>query len=128
MILTILVVLWGLRLGVFLLMRFIFFLLYFKISRCLYLYEYVKNEIFIAYIQCSVKVCLMYSLVWIHPFSFTLIRILQWGEDRRFDEMRDNLAKLAMFWIFQVTLVTFNSSECFCLLTFVLTIHCYTLY
>lgn len=31
-----------------------------------------------------------------------LIRILQWGEDRRFDEMRSNLGKLAVFWIFQV--------------------------
>lgn len=29
-------------------------------------------------------------------------RILQWGEDRRFDEMRDNLGKLAFFWMFQV--------------------------
>lgn len=29
-------------------------------------------------------------------------RILQWGEDRRFDEMRSNLGKLAVFWIFQV--------------------------
>lgn len=32
----------------------------------------------------------------------TLTRILSWGEDRRFDEMRDNLGKLAVFWIFQV--------------------------
>lgn len=31
-----------------------------------------------------------------------LTRILQWGEDRRFDEMRANLGKLAIFWIFQV--------------------------
>lgn len=27
---------------------------------------------------------------------------MQWGEDRRFDEMRSNLGKLAIFWIFQV--------------------------
>ncbi|KAK4374652.1 hypothetical protein RND71_005329 [Anisodus tanguticus] len=32
---------------------------------------------------------------------FLLMRILQWGEDRRFDDKRDNLAKLAVFWIFQ---------------------------
>ncbi|PPD94175.1 hypothetical protein GOBAR_DD08795 [Gossypium barbadense] len=31
-------------------------------------------------------------------------RILQWGEDRRFDEMRSNLGKLAVFWIFQRSL------------------------
>ncbi|KAJ3697729.1 hypothetical protein LUZ61_001434 [Rhynchospora tenuis] len=36
---------------------------------------------------------------------FLLMRILQWGEDRRFDEMRDNLAKLAVFWIFQAVWV-----------------------
>ncbi|CAA6664313.1 unnamed protein product [Spirodela intermedia] len=33
------------------------------------------------------------------------LRILQWGEDRRFDEMRSNLAKLAVFWIFQAVWV-----------------------
>ncbi|XP_020587029.1 uncharacterized protein LOC110029194 [Phalaenopsis equestris] len=32
---------------------------------------------------------------------FLLMRILQWGEDRRFDNMRDNLAKLSVFWILQ---------------------------
>ncbi|KAJ6805633.1 uncharacterized protein M6B38_416855 [Iris pallida] len=32
---------------------------------------------------------------------FLLMRILQWGEDRRFDEMRENLGKLAFFWAFQ---------------------------
>ncbi|KAM1129722.1 hypothetical protein ACFX13_040187 [Malus domestica] len=32
---------------------------------------------------------------------FLLMRILQWGEDRRFDEIRGNLGKLAVFWIFQ---------------------------
>jgi len=31
---------------------------------------------------------------------------MQWGEDRRFDEMRDNLGKLAVFWIFQVIFAT----------------------
>ncbi|XP_042000715.1 uncharacterized protein LOC121750271 isoform X1 [Salvia splendens] len=36
---------------------------------------------------------------------FLLMRILQWGEDRRFDEMRENLAKLAVFWIFQAVWV-----------------------
>lgn len=33
-------------------------------------------------------------------------RILQWGEDRRFDKMRDNLGKLAFFWTFQVPFAT----------------------
>ncbi|XP_058754385.1 uncharacterized protein LOC131627562 [Vicia villosa] len=36
---------------------------------------------------------------------FLLLRILQWGEDRRFDEMRSNLGRLAVFWIFQAVWV-----------------------
>ncbi|KAI4326270.1 hypothetical protein MLD38_031599 [Melastoma candidum] len=36
---------------------------------------------------------------------FLLMRILQWGEDRRFDEMRNNLGKLAVFWIIQAVWV-----------------------
>ncbi|WCJ42062.1 hypothetical protein M5689_022890 [Euphorbia peplus] len=36
---------------------------------------------------------------------FLLMRILQWGEDRRFDEMRANLGKLAVFWMFQAVWV-----------------------
>ncbi|KAI9173848.1 hypothetical protein LWI28_007495 [Acer negundo] len=36
---------------------------------------------------------------------FLLMRILNWGEDRRFDEMRGNLGKLAIFWIFQAVWV-----------------------
>ncbi|GLT63548.1 hypothetical protein SLA2020_361070 [Shorea laevis] len=36
---------------------------------------------------------------------FLLMRILQWGEDRRFDEMRNNLGKLAIFWISQAVWV-----------------------
>ncbi|KAB1212308.1 hypothetical protein CJ030_MR5G025076 [Morella rubra] len=36
---------------------------------------------------------------------FLLMRILQWGEDRRFDEMRSNFGKLAIFWIFQAVWV-----------------------
>lgn len=36
---------------------------------------------------------------------FLLLRILQWGEDRRFDEMRGNLVKLAVFWVFQAVWV-----------------------
>ncbi|XVF53795.1 hypothetical protein PTKIN_Ptkin05aG0127500 [Pterospermum kingtungense] len=34
-----------------------------------------------------------------------LIRILQWGEDHRFDDKRNNLGKLAVFWIFQAVWV-----------------------
>lgn len=33
------------------------------------------------------------------------MRILQWGEDRRLDKMRDNLAKLAVFWTLQAVWV-----------------------
>ncbi|TVU45459.1 hypothetical protein EJB05_04946, partial [Eragrostis curvula] len=36
---------------------------------------------------------------------FLLMRIMQWGEDRRFDDMRNNLGKLAVFWIFQAVWV-----------------------
>eukprot|EP00257_Ricinus_communis_P023028 XP_015582909.1 uncharacterized protein LOC8275698 isoform X2 [Ricinus communis] len=36
---------------------------------------------------------------------FLLMRILQWGEDRRFDEMRGNLGRLAIFWILQAVWV-----------------------
>ncbi|KAL2927082.1 hypothetical protein RDABS01_023355 [Bienertia sinuspersici] len=36
---------------------------------------------------------------------FLLMRILQWGEDRRFDQMRGNLGKLVVFWIFQAVWV-----------------------
>lgn len=36
---------------------------------------------------------------------FLLMRILQWGEDHRFDEMRNNLGKLAVFWTFQAVWV-----------------------
>ncbi|XP_015957725.1 uncharacterized protein LOC107481889 isoform X1 [Arachis duranensis] len=36
---------------------------------------------------------------------FLLFRILKWGEDRRFDEMRNNLGKLAIFWTFQAVWV-----------------------
>jgi steroid 5-alpha reductase family enzyme len=33
------------------------------------------------------------------------MRILQWGEDRRFDDMRENIGKLVVFWIFQAVWV-----------------------
>ncbi|KAK3228277.1 hypothetical protein Dsin_008139 [Dipteronia sinensis] len=36
---------------------------------------------------------------------FLLMRILNWGEDRRLDEMRSNLGKLAIFWTFQAVWV-----------------------
>eukprot|EP00250_Pteridium_aquilinum_P008647 c18100_g1_i1 orf=874-1854(-) len=32
---------------------------------------------------------------------FLLLRILQWGEDRRFDDKREDLLKFAVFWILQ---------------------------
>ncbi|KAI5084294.1 hypothetical protein GOP47_0000463 [Adiantum capillus-veneris] len=36
---------------------------------------------------------------------FLLFRILQWGEDRRFDDKRENLLKFAAFWIIQAVWV-----------------------
>lgn len=36
---------------------------------------------------------------------FLLMRILQWGEDRRFDKIRNSLSKLAVFWLFQAAWV-----------------------
>ncbi|KAL3639397.1 hypothetical protein CASFOL_017304 [Castilleja foliolosa] len=36
---------------------------------------------------------------------FLLMRIISWGEDHRFDNMRDNLGKLAGFWVFQAVWV-----------------------
>ncbi|KFK41809.1 hypothetical protein AALP_AA2G174500 [Arabis alpina] len=36
---------------------------------------------------------------------FLLMRILQWGEDRRFDEMRGKLVKLIVFWTLQAVWV-----------------------
>ncbi|KAL6518117.1 hypothetical protein OROMI_033818 [Orobanche minor] len=36
---------------------------------------------------------------------FLLMRILRWGEDHRLDDMRNNLGKLAVFWIFQAVWV-----------------------
>ncbi|KAH9763532.1 S5A REDUCTASE domain-containing protein [Citrus sinensis] len=40
-----------------------------------------------------------------YPLLSSMARILNWGEDRRFDEMRSNLGKLAIFWIFQAVWV-----------------------
>ncbi|XP_052181229.1 uncharacterized protein LOC127794287 isoform X2 [Diospyros lotus] len=56
----------------------------------------------------SFRQVVLTSLVVIWGFRlglFLLMRILQWGEDRRFDEMRGNLGKLAIFWIFQAVWV-----------------------
>ncbi|OVA01748.1 3-oxo-5-alpha-steroid 4-dehydrogenase [Macleaya cordata] len=48
----------------------------------------------------------LFVVVWgLRLGLFLLMRILQWGEDRRFDEMRSNIGKLAVFWIFQAVWV-----------------------
>lgn len=48
----------------------------------------------------------LFVLIWGLRLSFFLLfRILQWGEDRRFDKIRTNLRKLAIFWSFQVVWV-----------------------
>ncbi|XP_047157781.1 uncharacterized protein LOC124828515 isoform X3 [Vigna umbellata] len=48
----------------------------------------------------------LFVVIWgIRLAFFLLFRILQWGEDRRFDEMRNNLGRLAIFWIFQAAWV-----------------------
>lgn len=36
---------------------------------------------------------------------FLLLRILQWGEDRRFDDKRSNLLRFAIFWVLQAVWV-----------------------
>ncbi|XP_042488162.1 uncharacterized protein LOC122068384 isoform X1 [Macadamia integrifolia] len=48
----------------------------------------------------------LFVVIWgLRLAGFLLMRILQWGEDRRFDEMRSNLGKLAIFWTFQAVWV-----------------------
>lgn len=48
----------------------------------------------------------LFVLIWGLRLSFFLLfRILQWGEDRRFDKIRTDLKQLAMFWSFQVVWV-----------------------
>ncbi|XP_075491971.1 uncharacterized protein LOC142530087 isoform X1 [Primulina tabacum] len=48
----------------------------------------------------------LFAIIWgLRLGLFLLMRILHWGEDRRFDEMRTNLGKLAVFWIFQAVWV-----------------------
>lgn len=51
------------------------------------------------------NVCFLVDFI----FELSVFRILQWGEDRRFDEMRSNLGRLAVFWIFQVFYMIFSS-------------------
>uniref|UniRef100_A0A803LLJ5 Uncharacterized protein n=1 Tax=Chenopodium quinoa TaxID=63459 RepID=A0A803LLJ5_CHEQI len=91
-ILTLLVVIWGLRLGLFLLMRPGFL--------CLFVH-------FVAFVFSVFPMLVV--LVQPDPSKFrlhlTIALILQWGEDHRFDEMRANLGKLAVFWIFQAVWV-----------------------
>ncbi|KAI9101516.1 hypothetical protein K1719_023760 [Acacia pycnantha] len=56
------------------------------------------------YFRQVVLTCLV--VVWgLRLAIFLLFRILQWGEDRRFDEMRSSLGKLAVFWTFQAVWV-----------------------
>ncbi|OAE23587.1 hypothetical protein AXG93_4316s1180 [Marchantia polymorpha subsp. ruderalis] len=43
-----------------------------------------------------------FVLVWgLRLGLFLLLRILNWGEDKRFDDKRNNLCKFALFWVFQ---------------------------
>ncbi|KAK6787573.1 hypothetical protein RDI58_016098 [Solanum bulbocastanum] len=50
----------------------------------------------------QVVVLSVFVVIWgLRLGLFLLMRILQWGEDRRFDDKRDNLGKLAIFWLFQ---------------------------
>ncbi|KAK6127639.1 hypothetical protein DH2020_038618 [Rehmannia glutinosa] len=48
----------------------------------------------------------MLAVIWgLRLGLFLLMRILRWGEDHRFDEMRANFGKLAVFWILQAVWV-----------------------
>eukprot|EP01018_Ginkgo_biloba_P036885 Gb_31395 [translate_table: standard] len=48
----------------------------------------------------------LFVVIWgLRLALFLLLRILQWGEDRRFDEIRGDLTKLTVFWSFQVVWV-----------------------
>ncbi|KAG8097922.1 hypothetical protein GUJ93_ZPchr0013g36953 [Zizania palustris] len=72
------------------------------------------NFIIIAILTLALKgawhfrqvVLTVFVVVWgLRLGLFLLMRILQWGEDKRFDDMRNNLGKLAVFWIFQAVWV-----------------------
>ncbi|XP_074576761.1 uncharacterized protein LOC141833259 [Curcuma longa] len=53
----------------------------------------------------QIVLTILVSLWGLRLALFLLMRILQWGEDKRFDEMRTNLGKLAVFWTFQAVWV-----------------------
>ncbi|XP_026380801.1 uncharacterized protein LOC113275500 isoform X1 [Papaver somniferum] len=72
------------------------------------------NFIIIAVLTLVVKgawnlrqvVLTLFVVIWgIRLGLFLLMRILQWGEDRRFDDYRSNIGKLAVFWILQAVWV-----------------------
>ncbi|KAF1873202.1 hypothetical protein Lal_00016341 [Lupinus albus] len=53
----------------------------------------------------------LFVVLWgIRLALFLLLRILKWGEDRRFDKMRGKLGKLAVFWTLQAIWVWAVSS------------------
>ncbi|KAJ0788316.1 hypothetical protein HanPI659440_Chr05g0190271 [Helianthus annuus] len=56
----------------------------------------------------------MGSSPWIVSTDALWMQILNWGEDRRFDEMRSNFGKLAVFWIFQAIRVWTLDSKSTC--------------
>ncbi|KAK3029955.1 hypothetical protein RJ639_037910 [Escallonia herrerae] len=67
-------------------------------------YEFGEGSIGVSVVVVVVLTLLV--VVWgLRLGLFLLMRILQWEEDRRFDEMRSNFGKLAVFWIFQAVWV-----------------------
>lgn len=75
----------------------------------------IRNYLFVLITRLVPPNDKLYWFAWLTyiSFIFTLIfiRILQWGEDRRFDDKRDNLGKLAIFWILQVLFPLIQTSR-----------------
>jgi steroid 5-alpha reductase family enzyme len=55
-----------------------------------------------------------FVIVWgVRLAVFLLLRILEWGEDRRMDGRRDNLLRFAIFWTIQVGIALCHFYQCY---------------